>query len=83
VRPRRAFIDGIERCGVGCSGLHEGQVIAVTSACRGLGPIDTTGVNDALIFLTAAKAGIPVLAVNRDEFDFIQQVAPEGHFVHY
>lgn len=39
--------------------------------------------NDALIFLTAAKAGITVLTANRDEFDLIQQVAPEGRFIHY
>ena len=39
--------------------------------------------NDGLIFLTAAKAGIPVLTANRDEFDLIQQVAPEGWFVAY
>ncbi len=39
--------------------------------------------NDALIFLTAAKAGIPVLTANRDDFDLIQQIAPEGRFVHY
>jgi predicted nucleic acid-binding protein len=38
--------------------------------------------NDALIFLTAAKAGIPVLTGNRDEFDFIQKIAPEGQFIH-
>jgi predicted nucleic acid-binding protein len=38
--------------------------------------------NDALIFLTAAKAGIPVLTANRSEFDLIQQLAPEGQFVH-
>ena len=38
--------------------------------------------NDALIFLTAAKAGIPVLTANRDEFDLIQQLAPEGRFIH-
>ncbi len=38
--------------------------------------------NDALIFLTAAKAGIPVLTGNRDEFDLIQQIAPEGQFIH-
>jgi predicted nucleic acid-binding protein len=38
--------------------------------------------NDALIFLTAAKAGIPVLTANRDEFDLIQQIAPEGQFIH-
>lgn len=39
--------------------------------------------NDALIFLTAAKVGIQVLTSNRDEFDLIQQVAPESRFVHY
>jgi predicted nucleic acid-binding protein len=38
--------------------------------------------NDALIFLTAAKAGIPVLTANRDEFDMIQQLAPEGRFLY-
>lgn len=37
--------------------------------------------NDALIFPSAAKAGIPVLTANRDEFDLIQQLAPEGRFV--
>jgi predicted nucleic acid-binding protein len=37
--------------------------------------------NDALIFLTAAKAGIPVLTANRDEFDLIQQLAPEAQFI--
>jgi predicted nucleic acid-binding protein len=39
--------------------------------------------NDALIFLTATKAGIPVLTTNRDEFDLIQQLAPTGQFVHF
>ncbi len=38
--------------------------------------------NDALIFLIAAKNGIPVLTANRGEFDFIQQLAPEGQFIH-
>jgi predicted nucleic acid-binding protein len=38
--------------------------------------------NDALIFLTAAKAGLPVLTANRVEFDLIQQLAPEGQFIH-
>ena len=37
--------------------------------------------NDALIFLTAAKVGIPVLTANREEFDLIQQLAPEGYFI--
>lgn len=39
--------------------------------------------NDALILLTAAKAGLPVLTANRDEFDLLQQVARAGQFIHY
>ena len=39
--------------------------------------------NDALIYLAAAKAGLPVLTENRDQFDLIQQLAPEGRFIHY
>ena len=39
--------------------------------------------NDALIFLTAAKAGLPVLTAYRDEFDLIQQLAPHGRFIHF
>lgn len=39
--------------------------------------------NDALIFLTAAKVGLPVLTANRDQFDLIQQLAPHGQFVHF
>jgi predicted nucleic acid-binding protein len=39
--------------------------------------------NDALIFLTAAGAGLPVLTANRDEFDLIQQLAPYGSFIHF
>ncbi|RWE19396.1 MAG: PIN domain-containing protein [Mesorhizobium sp.] len=38
--------------------------------------------NDALIYLTAARSGLPVLTANRDEFDLIQQIAPDGQFVH-
>lgn len=39
--------------------------------------------NDALVFLTAATAGLPVLTANRDEFDAIQQLAATGSFVHF
>ena len=39
--------------------------------------------NDALIYLTAAKAGLPVLTADRIQFDLIQQLAPEGHFIHF
>lgn len=39
--------------------------------------------NDALIFLTATRAGLPVLTANRGEFDLIQQLAPRGRFIHF
>jgi len=39
--------------------------------------------NDALIYLTAAKRGLPVVTANRVEFDLIQQVAPGGTFLHF
>lgn len=39
--------------------------------------------NDALIFLTAAKAGLPVLTADRAEFDLIQQLAARGSFIHF
>ncbi len=38
--------------------------------------------NDALIYLTAAKLGLPVLTANRDEFDLIEQLAPGGAVLH-
>jgi len=39
--------------------------------------------NDALIYLTATKAGVPVLTADRNKFDLIQQLAPEGQFIHF
>ena len=39
--------------------------------------------NDALIYLTAAKRGLPVVTANRVEFDMIQQIAPGGTFLHF
>jgi predicted nucleic acid-binding protein len=39
--------------------------------------------NDALVFLTAAKIGLPVLTENRDDYDLLQQLAPEGRFVYF
>jgi len=39
--------------------------------------------NDALIFLTASRAGLPVLTANRQDFDLIQQLAPQGQFIHF
>jgi predicted nucleic acid-binding protein len=39
--------------------------------------------NDALILLTAAKAGLAVLTSDRDDFDLLQQLCPDGRFVFY
>lgn len=39
--------------------------------------------NDALIVLTAAKAGIAVLTSDRDHYDLLQQLCPDVRFVHY
>ena len=39
--------------------------------------------NDALIYLMAAKAGLPVLTADNHQFDLIQQLAPEGQFIHF
>jgi predicted nucleic acid-binding protein len=39
--------------------------------------------NDALIYLTAAKAGLAVLTADREQFDLIQQLAAEGQFIHF
>jgi predicted nucleic acid-binding protein len=36
--------------------------------------------NDALIYLTALKHGIPVLTENRKDFDRLQQLVPGGRF---
>ena len=39
--------------------------------------------NDALILLSAAKAGLPVLTADRDDFDLIRQLAPEGRVLSF
>jgi predicted nucleic acid-binding protein len=39
--------------------------------------------NDALILLTAAKAGLAVLTSDRDHYDLLQRLCPEGRFVFY
>jgi predicted nucleic acid-binding protein len=36
--------------------------------------------NDALIYLTALKQGLPVLTDNRRDFDLLHQLVPSGRF---
>ena len=43
----------------------------------------TACLNDALILLAAAKAGLPVLTASLGDFDMIQQVAGGGMFLHF
>jgi predicted nucleic acid-binding protein len=37
--------------------------------------------NDAAIYLCAAKNGLPVLTDNKADFDLLQQLAPNGRFI--
>jgi predicted nucleic acid-binding protein len=37
--------------------------------------------NDALVYLCAAKHGLPVLTNNKADFDLLQQIAPGGSFI--
>jgi hypothetical protein len=37
--------------------------------------------NDALVYLCAAKIGLPVLTNNKADFDLLQQIAPGGSFI--
>ncbi len=39
--------------------------------------------NDALILLRAAKAGLAVLTSDRDHYDLLQQLCPEAGFITY
>ena len=38
---------------------------------------------DALVFLCAARKGVPVITSDRDDYDFLQQVVPTGRFYVY
>lgn len=61
-----------------------GLIAGTLSRTQGFQPYQRKEcLNDALIYLSAAKAGISVLTANRDEFDLIQQLAGRGQFVHF
>jgi len=61
-----------------------GIIAGILARCQNFQPHQRNEcLNDALIYLTAAKAGVPVLTANRDEFDFLQQLSASGAFVHY
>lgn len=61
-----------------------GLIAGVLARTQGFRPEERKEcLNDALIYLTAAKSGLPVLTANRGQFDLIQQLVPEGRFIYY
>jgi len=61
-----------------------GMISGILARTQGFQPHQRKGcLNDALIYLTAAKRGLPVESANRAEFDLIQQIAPGGTFLHF
>lgn len=61
-----------------------GMIVGTLARIQGVGKAQRKALmNDALLYLTAAKAGLPVLTANRKDFDLIQQVAGSGTFVFY
>ncbi|MDP4025321.1 type II toxin-antitoxin system VapC family toxin [Methylobacterium sp. NEAU 140] len=64
--------------------IEAGLVAGALARLQGYQPHQRAAcLNDALIHLTAAKAGLPVLTANGGDFDLIQQLAPEGRFIAY
>jgi predicted nucleic acid-binding protein len=64
--------------------IEAGMIAGILARTQGYQPHQRKEcLNDALIYLSAVKEGIPVLTSNRDEFDVIQQIARQGMFVHY
>jgi predicted nucleic acid-binding protein len=64
--------------------LEAGLIAGTLARTQGFQPHQRKEcLNDALIYLTAAKSGWAVLTANRDEFDLIQQLAGRGTFVHF
>ncbi len=63
---------------------HAGLISGTLTRTQGFQPQQRKEcLNDALIYLTAAKRGLPVVTANRVEFDLIQQIAPGGTFLHF
>ena len=64
--------------------LEAGLVAGTLTRTQGFQPHQRKELlNDALILLTAAKAGLAVLTSDRDHYDLLQQLCPEARFVFY
>jgi predicted nucleic acid-binding protein len=58
-----------------------GVLAGILARLQGFQPYQRKdALNDALIFLTALKRGLPVLTDNRKDFDLLQQLVPRGRF---
>ena len=63
--------------------IEAGLVCGTLARVQGYSKIDQRkALNDALVYLTARKAGIPVMTTNRHDFDRLEQLAPGGSVIH-
>jgi predicted nucleic acid-binding protein len=59
-----------------------GMVAGILARTQGFQKQQSRGLlNDAVIYLCAAKNGLPVLTDNKADFDLLQQIAPGGRFI--
>ncbi len=86
----RGIIDDIPRHRIfapdtdtwGRAGMLAGKVMRRVGALPGQGD-ERKLLNDSLIYLQAAKVGAAVLTRNQRDFDFLNQIVPEGGIVLY
>jgi hypothetical protein len=62
--------------------VDAGMVAGILARTQGFQKQQSRGLlNDAVIYLCAAKNGLPVLTDNKADFDLLQQVAPGGRII--
>ena len=62
--------------------VEAGLVAGVLARTQGFQPHQRKEcLNDALIFLTAVKSGLPILTADGRDFDLIRQVCGRGHYI--
>jgi hypothetical protein len=63
--------------------IEAGLLAGAVARCRNFQPLQRKELlNDALIYVCATRAGLPVLT-NDDDFDLLQQVRPQGTVIFY
>lgn len=62
--------------------IEAGLVCGTLARVQGYSKLDQRkALNDALVYLTARKAGIPVMTTNRHDCDRLEQLAPGGSVI--